>query len=337
MSKEKDWKVYLHVSKLDGRMYCGITSQTIQQRWQYGMGYKNCTHFSRAIKKLGWDNFHHIVLMRGGTKEEAAELERTIVRICKLQDPNYGFNISDGGNVGNKISEEGIQRLHDTFFRSASPRSRKLVLFDYSTGKKLQTFDCMSDCAEFLNITISSLERHVKPDDPSFRKKYFVRYMDDVQDAEYLLNIDEIKEKYKYTGRALKINQYSLDGKYIATYRSIREVSAETGALSSEISACARRNPTGNHGKKSSGGYMWRYYAGDTSDIEPISRVNLISVEQIDIKTGDIIGTYGTISEAAKANGIQRSAIKNALTSKSHYGKGFYWKLIESNPNQPGE
>ena len=47
--------------------------------------------------------------------------------------------------------------------------------------------------------------------------------------------------------------QYSLDGIYIATYKSIKEASKQTGINQGDISCCCR-------GKyKTSGGYIWKY------------------------------------------------------------------------------
>lgn len=334
--KDKSWKVYLHVSKVDGRIYCGITSQRIQQRWQYGSGYKGCAYFANAIRKYGWDNFHHIILMRNGTKEDAMLLEKAIILMCNLQNPNFGFNIDDGGKGGSVISEDGKKRLHDAFYRSASPNARKVVLFDYSSGTRVRTFDCASDCADFLNLKPSSLARYLKPDSIAFRNKYFIRYEDDVHGIKTLLTVDELKEKYKYIGRSLKINQYSLDGKYIQTFRSIVEASEKTNAMRSEISACATAKPDGNTGKKSAGGYMWRYYTGDTSDIAPIHKSRTVPVSQVDLNTGKPIATFDTIADAARANGIKRCVIKNALTSKSHYGKGFLWFYLHKPTDSPG-
>ena len=49
------------------------------------------------------------------------------------------------------------------------------------------------------------------------------------------------------------VNQYSLDGIYIATYKSIKEASKQTGINQGDISCCCR-------GKyKTSGGFIWKY------------------------------------------------------------------------------
>lgn len=320
------WKVYLHVSKLDGRMYCGVTSQSLIDRWSYGKGYKGCSHFDRAIKKYGWDSFEHVVLLAAGTKEEANELEETIIRCCHLQDSHYGFNISDGGYSGTGISDEGKARLHDAFYRSASPLSKKLVMFDYD-GKRIRTFDCMTDCADFLGIKIASLYNYIKPDSKPFRKKYFIRRYEDVHDVEILPDHKALLEKYEYRLYCKKVNQYSLDGKFIKTYKSLIAASKETGVERSEISAVvSATKKQNNYGRKSAGGFQWRYYDGNTSDISSTSYSAQISVVQIDKSTGKALNTFETISKAAEATGIKYGAIRNAVHSKSHYGKGYIWK-----------
>ena len=326
------WKVYLHVSKLDGRMYCGITSQSLIDRWEYGNGYKGCVYFNNAIKKYGWDSFDHIILLSDGTKEEAEELEETIIRCCHLQDDRYGFNISDGGYSGTGISKEGKARLHDAFYRSASPKAKKLVMFDYD-GKKIRTFDCMTDCADFLGIKMPSLYGYIKPDSKPFRKKYFIRYYGDVHDAEILPNHKELVEKYRFPGKALKVNQYTLDGKFIRTFRSIAEASETLGIDRPQISAIIHADPNGNKGRKSAGGFMWKRYEGDTSNIPPVNNCLTIKVRQIDINTHETINTFDCIADAARANGIKFGVVRNAVRSKSHYGKGYLWEMVET----PGE
>lgn len=49
------WTVYEHWSP-SGKVYVGITSQSIKVRWQNGNGYIKCKTFYRAIRKYGWEN-----------------------------------------------------------------------------------------------------------------------------------------------------------------------------------------------------------------------------------------------------------------------------------------
>ena len=334
---ENKWKTYLHVSKIDGRMYCGITSQPLVDRWSYGKGYKGCSHFSRAIKKYGWDSFEHIVLLAFGTKEEAEELEKTIIRCCHLQDKRYGFNIQDGGYDSAQISEEGKLRLHDAFYRSANPRARKVVLFDYKTGKRSKSFDCMKDCADFLGIKSAGLDKYVHLGSNAFHREYFVRYYDDVLDAEVLPNHTEMIEKYRFPHYVKKVNQYAPNGKFIKTYPSVSSAAEATGLQSNEISAAINAWKNQKRGRKSAGGFMWRLYNGDTSDIDPIRLKTAIHVQQTDINTGKIVGEYVTIAEASRATGIGRGSIRHAVFSKKHIAGNYLWKSIDKFSNVQGE
>ncbi len=45
------WTVYEHWSP-SGKVYVGITSQSIKVRWQNGNGYIKCKTFYRAIKSM---------------------------------------------------------------------------------------------------------------------------------------------------------------------------------------------------------------------------------------------------------------------------------------------
>jgi len=48
------WTVYIHVNKMNGKKYIGITSRNVKRRWKSGYGYhpkknENPTPFYRAI------------------------------------------------------------------------------------------------------------------------------------------------------------------------------------------------------------------------------------------------------------------------------------------------
>ena len=73
----KTWTVYKHVSP-SGKVYVGISSN-IDRRWA-AHGFYYCrkeTIFSRALAKYGWDNFEHIIVKNGLTKEEACLEEKS--------------------------------------------------------------------------------------------------------------------------------------------------------------------------------------------------------------------------------------------------------------------
>lgn len=108
---ETKWKVYAHTSP-NGKMYVGITKQKPEKRWQNGRGYKYNYHFSNAIKKYGWENFEHEIVADHLTKNEACEMEKTLIKELNLTDGNFGYNIAAGG--------EGVEGV-------ASPKFKDLT------------------------------------------------------------------------------------------------------------------------------------------------------------------------------------------------------------------
>ena len=50
----KEYIVYIHKNKIDGKEYIGLTSLSPPtKRWQNGKGYKTQIKFYRAIEKYG--------------------------------------------------------------------------------------------------------------------------------------------------------------------------------------------------------------------------------------------------------------------------------------------
>lgn len=110
---EKEYCVYKHTNKVNGKCYIGITSQDVRIRWNRGWGYQYCPHFWRAIQKYGWDAFTHEVLYDGLTKEEAEMWEVTLIAEYRSADLRFGYNVSLGGSAKGKHSEETREKIGD--------------------------------------------------------------------------------------------------------------------------------------------------------------------------------------------------------------------------------
>ena len=77
----RSYLVYMHISPSNKR-YIGITCQKPKKRWgKNGKGYERQEYFYRAIEKYGWDNFQHIIIAKGLTKEIAEWLENNKDRV----------------------------------------------------------------------------------------------------------------------------------------------------------------------------------------------------------------------------------------------------------------
>ena len=94
---ERIHSLYIHINKLNGKVYVGITKD-IETRW-YGDGvnYKGCPVFYKAIEKYGWDNFEHLILKDDLTRNEAELAEIELISKLKANNPGFGYNIEAGG------------------------------------------------------------------------------------------------------------------------------------------------------------------------------------------------------------------------------------------------
>lgn len=91
--------IYKHKNICNNKIYIGQTCQIPQRRWgSEGQGYKSSPHFYSAIQKYGWNNFQHQILKSNLTLQEANYWEKYFIQFYKTTNPNYGYNIKEGGH-----------------------------------------------------------------------------------------------------------------------------------------------------------------------------------------------------------------------------------------------
>ena len=221
MSIKSSWSVYKHTAP-SGKVYIGITSRNPEYRWNHGKGYITNQHFYRSIQKYGWDNIKHEILFTSLTKEEAEAKEIELITLYHSSDPDFGYNISLGGNVA---SDETRRRL------SVALKGKKAGVPSWAKGKHFT-------------------EEHKQKISASNKNK--------PKSKAHCQKLSEAKKgKYKSGANpdAKKIDMYDLDGDYICTYNCIRDALKELNAplKSGHISLCAKGK------KKSAYGFIWKY------------------------------------------------------------------------------
>lgn len=107
----KGYTLYVHVCPND-KNYVGITKNVPERRWGNGKNYKGCILFNRAIEKYGWNNIKHIIVLTNLTKEEAENKEQSLISFLKSNNPNYGYNIANGG-YANSVSDLTKEKLRN--------------------------------------------------------------------------------------------------------------------------------------------------------------------------------------------------------------------------------
>lgn len=129
--------VYIHITPSD-KKYVGITCQGAEERWRNGNGYKKNQPFYNAIKKYGWNNIKHIIVVQNVSYDEAAKKEQELISLYKTTDKNFGYNICRGGEdgwVGVHHTDETKQKMSVAKKGRQSPR--KGCTLSEETKKKL--------------------------------------------------------------------------------------------------------------------------------------------------------------------------------------------------------
>lgn len=133
--------IYKITNKINGKVYIGQTSSTIEKRWKkhqydaYGKRSWQIHKFQEAIKEFGADNFTVEQIDVAATKEEANAKE--IYWIKQYNATEEGYNVSRGGkNSG-----------------------RDCKVMNTCTGV---VFNSMVEAAEVYGVTVESIRQAVK-------------------------------------------------------------------------------------------------------------------------------------------------------------------------------
>lgn len=93
----RNYCVYEHVFP-NGKKYIGISCDA-EKRWRNGKGYETQGKIANAIKRYGWENVKHNIIVDGISKEQAQTLEQYL--IAELNTIKGGYNTSIGGDYIN--------------------------------------------------------------------------------------------------------------------------------------------------------------------------------------------------------------------------------------------
>lgn len=280
--KERKWTIYVHITP-SNKKYVGITIRKPKKRWSAGNGYKTQTVFYRAIQKYGWDNIQHIILNQVDSLEKAKELECYYIKLYKSNDKNYGYNQTKGGDNVYIASEKTRKKMRENrqgvnahgYGHFVSDKTKKLTsnanknrtfskkskdkmalqknkkVYQYnSEGDLISTYCSAKKASETTNINLGNIcsccRKIVRQ-----AGGYFWSYTKETkQDVISQFN-GNLKDSI-FTRNEKPVNQYSLDGELLNTYKSIKEASINTGITAQQISFSCKNNRIAK-------GYYWRY------------------------------------------------------------------------------
>lgn len=109
----KIWTVYMYCFP-NNKRYIGATCQLLSARQGARFQkYKNNTLLWSAIQEFGTESIEQTVLCKAYSEEEASEKEKAYISQYRTCDPDYGYNICNGGEGFKKkpLSEKQKEEL----------------------------------------------------------------------------------------------------------------------------------------------------------------------------------------------------------------------------------
>lgn len=317
----KSWTVYKHISP-SGKVYVGISSN-VKNRWA-GNGYYyqlSETIFSRAIKKYGWNNFQHIIIKEGLSKDEACNMEKELIAYYKAKHISY--NITDGGDgFAGKHSKEHIRHIIESRINNSN--------IDYLViDKDFNYIVCQTerDAAEFLNGKQDNISHVLKqPIGYTFRKHYIWKHTKGTP-----VDIDKIKEQIQ-AALALRYKKMSENAKANSD-KMITGSKKERKSLTSEERKM-RFGSKGMLGKKHSeitkAQMSAKAKGRDMNKViearkkAPYKATHTRPVIQYLI-TGEFVKEFLSITQASLETGTNQRGISNCLAGRAASSGGFKW------------
>jgi len=133
--------VYLIRNTVNNKVYIGKTVHTLAQRWpchvssaKAGSNY----YIHRAIRKYGIDVFEVNEICSAKTEADLLAIERIIIEQFKSNNPQYGYNMTEGGEgtSGIKRSPETITRLKESHLGYKRSEESKRAQSEAQRGRK---------------------------------------------------------------------------------------------------------------------------------------------------------------------------------------------------------
>ena len=234
--------VYVHTTP-SHKVYVGITSQNPIKRWNNGLGYNRQIYFYRAILKYGWDNIKHEIIVSGISGEEAKYLERHYIEKYQANNPNFGYNLTKGGEgtLGFHHSQESRNSMSIKHSGRKIPRDVVERIASKNRGKKM-TEEAKKKMSEAkLN---QSFETKQKISNTKKGKSH---------SKAHCLNISKALKGRNNIWNNKAVLQCSKQGVFIKEWNTIFEASRVLNISQGNIVACCKGR------LKSAGGFIWKY------------------------------------------------------------------------------
>ena len=301
--------IYITTNHINGKQYIGQKKYDNSNKWKKYLG--SGIALKRAIEKYGESNFSKEIIEECQTKEILDDREKYWINYYNAVDSDDFYNIASGGDGGNTIvgySEEQMEQYKEykrKLHKEVAPKGELCAASKLTEKQVLKIIERLKK--NDFNLDIAN-DYKVSPGT-----------IDDIRNHKTWKSLteniifDDISSRKRPRGTK-PVVQYSEDGKYIATYKSARDVQRELGISYKLVSAVC------NGTKRIAHGFIWRF-EGDSFEKYNTENSHLVKVDQYD-KNGIFIKTWNSTKEVENTLRIRLNSVLYG-TCKS--AGGFYW------------
>jgi hypothetical protein len=282
--------------------YIGIGSDPSYDRANTVKG-RN-TYWKRIVNKT---SFNVEIMIDFLSWEDACAKEKEFIKIYGRRDLGLGTlcNLTDGADGAKNLPNEIRQKIFDY--------TRKKVCQYDKNGKFIKLHNSLLEACNFIGVCENSVGNCARGRVKTSGGFVFRLYNGSTKDIS-LVGIS-------FDGNRKSINQYTIQGKYINTYKSIRGAANVLQIDPSRIDQAIK------HGYKL-GAFIFKYNNGDTSDIDTSGMFVNKCLKKVDQFTtnGEFIETHNGLTIAQAKTGIKRSLISACCIGIQKTAGGFIWK-----------
>lgn len=296
---KKEYCVYVHTNKTNGKRYVGITSMRPEKRWANGRGYRNNRLFYRAILKYGWNGFEHTIVCNELSQKEAYKIEIELISSYKTSDPKFGYNLDKGGNGSNRITEATREKLREA--------GKKYAKSHPEMGERLANY------AKTHRNEISQIQKEYNRKNPQKGKEHgeWMRKYCDENPEKVRASRDKCRKYYEDHPEARKLKSEQTK-QYFEKHPEAR---AHNAAKTREY----YQNP---EVKKWKSEERRRYFA------EHPEKKTTKAVAQYSLE-GVFISRFVSAREADALTGVSYKKISAVVTGKQKTAGGYIWRYSD--------
>lgn len=262
--------IYRIVNKINGKIYIGQTTRSIEERWNNHCNNKeSVSAIAAAIKKYGRDSFKIEELAKADSQDQLDMLENTYIELNKSLAPD-GYNLKTGGSNGVLYSDKSKKKMSESKLGSLVPDE---VREKMSKAHKKRWDNDDGTLAKHRSEMVKKAwsDPNYRAKIHTARKKYWSKDENRVKasergknmasDPKYIKKVSngvkkalskpETKKKLADVHEKQKKKVLRSDG---ISYNSIKEAAVASNTRGSSIIKCIK----GVY--KTAGGFTWNYY-----------------------------------------------------------------------------